>query len=339
MGDVYKARDTRLHRIVAIKVSKAQRSERLEREARVVATLNHPHICQLYDVGPDYFVMEFVEGSPVQPTESTETLLDLAEQMADGLAAAHAAGIVHRDLKPANVLVTRSGQVKILDFGLATADFDVTTETAATTLTAPGTAVGTVAYMSPEQARGLSVDARTDLWSLGVILYEMSTRVRPFDGSTAPVVFEASSRKCRSRHASEILRFRSNWNALSTAFSIRIAKHAISLLRICVPTSNGCGETAAKPLPHPMVAHQKPQIESEAKPGVRRKRTFALGAIGVVLIVALAAAAGSFFKLNEDRSRRRRSMSSSPILQIPPVRPACRLMARWWPLFAEGNHS
>ncbi len=119
MGEVYKARDSRLDRIVAIKLSREQFSARFERETRAVAALNHPNICQLYDVGPNYLVMEFVEGSPLALVDSTRKLLDIAVQIADGLAAAHAAGIIHRDLKPDNIFVTREGRVKILDFGLA----------------------------------------------------------------------------------------------------------------------------------------------------------------------------------------------------------------------------
>src|SRR5215469_13793313 len=119
MGEVYKALDTRLNRVVAIKVSHEEFSERFEREARAVAALNHPNICQLYDVGPDYLVMEFVEGAPVAAVDSRRKLLDLAVQIADGMAAAHAVGIIHRDLKPDNILITRDGRVRILDFGLA----------------------------------------------------------------------------------------------------------------------------------------------------------------------------------------------------------------------------
>src|SRR5580698_10627778 len=164
MGEVWKARDTRLERFVAIKVSREKFSERFNREARAVAALNHTNICQLYDVGPDYLVMEYVAGTPVSPPETTRKLLDMAVQMSDGLAAAHAAGIVHRDLKPDNILLTKDGRIKILDFGLAKAAQEEIAPADATrtvavgvlndALTNPGTTLGTIAYMSPEQARG-----------------------------------------------------------------------------------------------------------------------------------------------------------------------------------------
>jgi len=192
MGEVYAARDPRLDRRVAIKISKAQFSERFEREARAAAALNHPHICQLYDVGPNYLVMELVEGAPVGPVANARELLDVATQMSDGLVAAHAVGIVHRDIKPSNVLVTSTGQVKILDFGLATLSPAESSASAVTqaVVTEAGTTIGTAAYMSPEQARGESLDVRTDLWSMGVVLYEIATGKRPFEGPTSAVVFE-----------------------------------------------------------------------------------------------------------------------------------------------------
>ena len=146
MGEVYRARDTRLDRTVAIKVSNDRFTERFQHEARAIAALNHPNICQLHDVGPNYLVMEFIEGSPVAPADNTRKLLDVAVQIADGLSAAHAAGIVHRDLKPDNILVTRDGRVKILDFGLAksavaaTAAADGATQTMASPTPAPRSA-------------------------------------------------------------------------------------------------------------------------------------------------------------------------------------------------------
>lgn len=187
MGEVYRARDTRLDRTVAIKVSRAQFTERFEREARAVAALNHPNICQLYDVGPNYLVMELIDGSPVAPVDSPRKLVDLAVQIADGLAAAHAAGLVHRDLKPDNILVTREGRVKILDFGLAkptVAQADDRTRTAG--LTDPGTTIGTANYMSPEQARGnVDLSVQSDQFSFGLVLYELASGTRAFQRASA----------------------------------------------------------------------------------------------------------------------------------------------------------
>jgi Tol biopolymer transport system component/predicted Ser/Thr protein kinase len=186
MGEVWKARDTRLDRTVAIKFSKAAFSDRFQREARAIAALNHPNIATLFDVGPDYLVMEYVEGAPIQPTDDIRMLLDLAAQIADGLAAAHAAGIVHRDLKPDNILLTKQRRVKILDFGLAKqAAKPGQDEATMTVATDSGTVMGTVAYMSPEQARGLELDARSDQFCFGLILYELATGKRAFQRPTA----------------------------------------------------------------------------------------------------------------------------------------------------------
>jgi eukaryotic-like serine/threonine-protein kinase len=190
MGQVWKARDPRLDRIVAIKVSREQFSERFELEARAVAALNHPHICQLYDVGPDYLVMEFVEGEPLKGPLPIEKAVDYAAQILDALDAAHQKGITHRDLKPDNILVTKQG-IKLLDFGLAKRQ-GVLKETDATVtraVTQQGQILGTFQYMSPEQLQGKNVDQRSDLFSFGCVLYEMLTGKRAFEGqSTASVI-------------------------------------------------------------------------------------------------------------------------------------------------------
>jgi serine/threonine-protein kinase len=230
MGRVYRARDTRLEREVAIKVCAVRFSERFEREARVIASLNHPHICQLYDVGPNYLVMELVEGPTLADRIRKGALpldeaLAIARQIADALEEAHEKGRVHRDLKPANVKITQEGVVKVLDFGLAKAAAATSavgdpsdSPTLTISATQAGVILGTAAYMSPEQARGAAVDKRADIWAFGAVLYEMLTGRQTFHGETTSDILAA------------VLRAEPDWSVLPDDTPPRIRK----LLRRCL---------------------------------------------------------------------------------------------------------
>jgi len=292
MGEVYRARDTRLHREVAVKVSAERFSERFEREARTVAALNHPHICTLYDVGPNYLVMELVDGPTLADRLSrnpmpVEEALPAARQIAEALEVAHAKGVIHRDLKPANVKFTPEGQIKVLDFGLAKV-----TETAggpsgdpanSPTLTIQGTQagmiLGTAAYMAPEQARGAIVDKRADIWAFGCVLYEMLTGVRLFRGGSITDILAA------------VVRAEPDWSALPAATPTSLRR----LLRRCLEKDR------KRRLPDIGVAlleldDAATESSAPSAPPVAPSRRNALRWGGAAIGVAAAAGAGALWQ-------------------------------------------
>jgi serine/threonine protein kinase len=225
MGTVYRARDGRVGREVAIKISAQQFSERFDREARVIASLNHPNICQLYDVGPDYLVMELVAGESPKGPLPLDEVVRVSRQIAEALEYAHEKGVIHRDLKPANIKMTPEGAVKVLDFGLAkimeraAAGADIeNSPTVTIDATGAGVILGTAAYMAPEQASGKPVDKRADIWSFGAVFYELYTGHRPFRGEGVVDILAS------------ILKHEPDWHALPSS----TPQHIRELLRWCL---------------------------------------------------------------------------------------------------------
>jgi serine/threonine-protein kinase len=272
MGEVYKARDTRLDRIVAIKISQAKFNDRFEREARAISALNHPHICQLYDVGPHYLVMEYVEGKPLLGPLPISQALEYAAQICDALDAAHHKGIVHRDLKPGNILVAKSG-VKILDFGLARMQENPSPDeaTAMKPITQEGSVLGTLQYMSPEQLQGHEVDARSDIFSFGAVLYEMVSGKRAFDGSSpASVIAAVLERQPAPLELSPLLD---------------------RAIRACLEKEPDQRMQTARDARRALEWAAEPQLESEKKTAPRRSR---LGMIAAAAVLTVIAALTSF---------------------------------------------
>ena len=325
MGVVYKAEDTRLQRTVALKFLSEDTAkdpaalERFQREAQTASGLNHPNICTIYDIGEEagsaYIAMEFIDGQTLKqriegkPMRLAE-LLDVAIAIADALAAAHARGIVHRDIKPANIFISGGGQTKVLDFGLAkyTAEQQLARDASVTgsmptaanpQLTSPGTAVGTVAYMSPEQAMGDELDGRTDLFSLGIVLYEMATGRQAFSGPTTAAVFDA----ILHRQPAAALKVNSQLparledildKALEKDPKLRYqaaSDFRVDLQRLKRESDSRSSTRSAEGQPEVVADVAGPAVGSEPIPAKGSARLWAYAALGVVIALALIAGA------------------------------------------------
>jgi len=312
MGEVYRGTDTRLQRQVAIKVSPSRFSERFETEARVIAALNHPNICQLYDVGPNYLVMELVEGMTLAERIRRGRLpaaeaLSIARQIAEGLEAAHEKGRIHRDLKPANIKITPEGVVKLLDFGLAKTTGGAApagdrnnSVTVTISPTIVGTILGTPAYMSPEQACGSSVDKRTDIWAFGAVLYEMLSGKTVFAGETA------------SDQLSAVLHAEPDWQMLPAETPHRIRR----LLRRCLERDR---KQRLRDIGEARVVIDEPETEAAMQTAPRRLPWL----VAAALALALAGAVVGWWRA----------------AQPPPVRPPMRLSIELGPEMALAKGS